>query len=128
MDAGLLSVALTMDAKSYPPPHGNASTMANLVAAVMGSKRNALSAGMSKIPGIRRTIPVQLAHAASFEKTKSGKRIYTMSLHDNPDQARDNFSQRAGRSPKGNLGLNGILCVNLFGDLAHFLSNSNPTK
>lgn len=88
MDRGLLSIAMTMDAKSYPPPHGNCINWGELGGRSLGVekerlKRNYIEAG-GQFNGL---FSFNLRTPPSPPATPSGKRIYTMSLHEQqPDQ------------------------------------------
>ena len=88
MKRKLLSVALTMDAKSYPPPHGNCINYGELGVRSMGVEKERLKRGYIETTGqFDALFSFNLRTPPSAEKTQSGKRIYTMSLHDKqPDQ------------------------------------------
>jgi hypothetical protein len=88
MERKLLSVALTMDAKSYPPPHGNCINYGELGGRSMGVEKERLKRGYIETTGqFDALFSFNLRTPPSAEKTQSGKRIYTMALHDKqPDQ------------------------------------------
>lgn len=88
MSAGLVSVALTLDAKSYPPPHGDCVNYGELGGRSPGiekarQKRDYVeSAG--QFDGL---FSFNLRTPPSDGDTPSGKRIYTLSLNEaQPDQ------------------------------------------
>lgn len=88
MNAGLISVALTLDAKSYPPPHGDCVNYGELGGRSPGiekarQKRDYVeSAG--QFDGL---FSFNLRTPPSDGDTPSGKRIYALSLHEaQPDQ------------------------------------------
>lgn len=88
MRAGLVSVALTLDAKSYPPPHGDCVNYGELGGRSPGiekarQKRDYVeSAG--QFDGL---FSFNLRTPPSDGDTPSGKRIYTLSLNEaQPDQ------------------------------------------
>lgn len=88
MNAGLVSVALTLDAKSYPPPHGDCVNYGELGGRSPGlgkarQKRDYVeSAG--QFDGL---FSFNLRTPPSGGDTPSGKRIYALSLNEaQPDQ------------------------------------------
>lgn len=88
MEHGILSVALTMDAKSYPPPHGNCINYGELGGRTMDIDKNRIKRNYIEIDGqFDGLFSFNLRTPPSPENTISGKRIFTMSLHDEqPDQ------------------------------------------
>jgi hypothetical protein len=87
MDCGLRSVALTMDAKSYPPPHGNCINYGELGGRSLGIEKERLKRGYIEDAGqFDALFSFNLRTPPSPAKTPSGKRIYAMSFHDKPDQ------------------------------------------
>jgi len=83
MEKGLLSIALTMDAKSYPPPHGNCVNYGEL-----GGRSNNVAKDRIKRNYVEETgqfdalFSFNLRTPPSPGKTPSGKRIHAMSLND----------------------------------------------
>ena len=88
MERGLLSIALTMDAKSYPPPHGSGINYGELGGRSFGVEKDRLKRGYVETAGqFDGMFSFNLRTPQSPEYTISGKRIYTMSLHEGqPDQ------------------------------------------
>lgn len=85
MENGLLSVALTMDAKSYPPPHGNCVNYGELGGRSMNkdAEKDRIKRNYIEVAGqFDALFSFNLRTPPSPEKTPSGKRIYTMSLND----------------------------------------------
>lgn len=90
MEKGFLSIAITMDMKSYPPPHGNCINYGEL-----GGR--SMAADKDKVRVKRNYIEVTGQFDAMFSynrrtppspvETSSGKRIFTMSLHDQQPDA-----------------------------------------
>jgi len=88
-EKGLLSVALTMDAKSYPPPHGNCVNYGELGGRSMDVDKERIKRNYIEIVGqFDGLFSFNLRTPPSPEKTQSGKRIYTMSVN---DQQPDDF-------------------------------------
>lgn len=88
MERGLLSIALTMDAKSYPPPHGNCVNYGELGGRSLGVEKERLKRNYVEV---RRQFDglfsFNLRTPPSPATTPSGNRIYTMLLHEEqPDQ------------------------------------------
>ena len=88
MQRGLLSIALTMDAKSYPPPHGNCVNYGELGGRSLGVEKERLKRNYIEVDGqFDGLFSFNLRTPPSPATTQSGKRIYTMRLHENqPDQ------------------------------------------
>jgi hypothetical protein len=88
MKQGLLSIVITMDMKSYPPPHGIGINYGELGGRSMGVEKERLKRGYIETTGqFDALFSFNLRTPPSGPKTASGKRIYTMSLHDEqPDQ------------------------------------------
>ncbi len=85
MDKGLVSVAITMDAKSYPPPHGIGINYGELGGRSMGVEKERIKRNYIEVAGqFDALFSFNLRTPPSPGKTPSGKRIYTMSLHDKP--------------------------------------------
>lgn len=90
MEKGLLSIAITMDMKSYPPPHGNCTNYGELGGRSMETDKD-------KVRVKRNYIEVTGQFGAMFSynlrtppsppQTQSGKRIFTLSLHDQQPDA-----------------------------------------
>jgi hypothetical protein len=88
MDRGLLSIALTMDAKSFPPPHGNCVNYGELGGRSSGVEKERLKRNYIELAGqFDGLFSFNLRTPPSPPTTPSGEKIYTMSLHENlPDQ------------------------------------------
>lgn len=88
MQRGLLSIAITMDAKSYPPPHGNCINYGELGGRSMGVEKERVKRNYIEVTGqFDALFSFNLRTPPSGGETTSGKRIFTMSLHDEqPDQ------------------------------------------
>lgn len=88
MEKGLLSIALTMDAKSYPPPHGKCVNYGELGGRTQGVEKNRIKRDYIEQSGqFDALFSFNLRTPPSVGETASGKRIYTMSLHETqPDQ------------------------------------------
>lgn len=88
MERGLLSIALTMDAKSYPPPHGSGVNYGELGGRSLGVEKERLKRNYIEVGGqFDGMFSFNLRTPPSPLNTPSGKRIYTMSLHERqPDQ------------------------------------------
>ena len=85
MERSLLSIALTMDAKSYPPPHGNCSNYGELGGRSLGVPKERLKRNYIEVDGqFDGLFSFNLRTPPSPITTQSGKRIYTMSLHEKP--------------------------------------------
>jgi hypothetical protein len=85
MEKGLVSIALTMDAKSYPPPHGNCVNYGELGGRSMNkdAEKDRIKRNYIEVAGqFDALFSFNLRTPPSPEKTQSGKRIYTMSLND----------------------------------------------
>ena len=85
---GLLSIALTMDAKSFPPPHGDCVNYGELGGRNPRDQTERQKRGYIETTGqFDGLFSFNLRTPPSPAVTRSGKRIYTMSLHDPaPDQ------------------------------------------
>lgn len=88
MKRGLLSIAITMDAKSYPPPHGNCINYGELGGRSLGVEKERVKRNYIEVTGqFDGLFSFNSRTPSSAAITQSGKRIYTMSLHDQqPDQ------------------------------------------
>ncbi len=88
MNEGLISIALTMDSKSYPPPHGDCVNYGELGGRSLGVEKERLKRKYVEVTGqFHGLFSFNLRTPPSTEKTSSGRRIYTMSLSDQqPDQ------------------------------------------
>ena len=88
MEHHLLSVALTMDAKSYPPPHGNCINYGELGGRSLGIEKERIKRNYIEVAGqFDGLFSFNLRTPPSDPKTPSGKRIHTMSMHEEaPDQ------------------------------------------
>lgn len=87
MERGLLSIALTMDSKSSPPP-GNCINYGEFGGRSVGVEKERLKRGYIETTGqFDGLFSFNLNTPPSTGPTLSGKRIYTMSLHEpQPDQ------------------------------------------
>jgi hypothetical protein len=87
---GLLSIAITMDAKSYPPPHGNCVNYGELGGRSMAAdaEKDRVKRNYIEVDGqFDALFSYNLRTPASPNQTKSGKKIHTMLLHDKqPDK------------------------------------------
>ena len=88
MKANLISIALTMDAKSYPPPHGDCTNYGELGGRSIGVEKERLKRSYVEESGqFDGLFSFNLRTPPSREDTSSGKQIYTMSLNENqPDK------------------------------------------
>jgi hypothetical protein len=88
MEHGLTSIMLTMDSKSYPPPHGDCVNYGELGGRSLGIEKERLKRGYIEISGqFDGLFSFNLRTPPSPKNTPSGKRIYTMSLNEKqPDQ------------------------------------------
>ena len=88
MDAGLLSIVLTMDAKSYPPPHGDCINYGELGGRSLGIEKDRLKRNYIEISGqFDGLFSFNLRTPESPVRTRSGKRIHSLSLsEDQPDK------------------------------------------
>lgn len=88
MQAGLVSIALTMDAKSYPPPHGNCINYGELGGRSAGVDKDRIKRDYVEVAGqFDGLFSFNLRTPPSPSLTASGKRIHTLSLRDEqPDQ------------------------------------------
>lgn len=88
MERGLLSIALTMDAKSYPPPHGNCVNYGELGGRSLGIEKERIKRNYIEVGGqFDGLFSFNLRTPPSPSTTASGKCIYTMLLHEKqPDQ------------------------------------------
>lgn len=102
MNQGLMSIALTMDAKSYPPPHGNCVNYGELGGRSLGIDKDRLKRGYIEVAGqFDGLFSFNLRTPPSPAKTPSGRRIHTMSLHDaQPDQLVQFLRERWESHPK----------------------------
>ena len=86
MDRGFTSIVLTMDAKSYPPPHGNCVNYGELGGRSLGVDKDRLKRRYVEVDGqFDGLFSFNLRTPPSPQITPSGKRIYTLGMHDNPD-------------------------------------------
>lgn len=88
MRVGLTSIALTMDSKSFPPPFGDCVNYGELGGKSAGVDKERLKRNYIEVDGqFDGLFSFNLRTPPSEEDTASGKRIYTLSLHDDqPDQ------------------------------------------
>ena len=88
MDAGLVSIILTMDAKSYPPPHGDCVNYGELGGRSAGSDKLRIKRDYIEIHGqFDGLFSFNLRTPESPAVTESGKRIHTLSLSESqPDK------------------------------------------
>ncbi|MCA0250496.1 MAG: BsaWI family type II restriction enzyme [Proteobacteria bacterium] len=90
MEKGLLSIAITMDMKSYPPPHGNCVNYGELGGRSMEADKDKIRVKrnyIEKTGQFDAMFSFNLRTPASPETTESGKRIFTMSVHDQQPDA-----------------------------------------
>ena len=105
MKAGLLSIALTMDAKSYPPPHGDCVNYGELGGRSVGVTKDRLKRNYVEVDGqFDGLFSYNLRTPPSPSSTRSGSRIHTLSLSENqPDELVrflvDRWSLYVGRAP-----------------------------
>jgi hypothetical protein len=87
IERGLTSIVLTMDAKSYPPPHGNCVNYGELGGRSVGVDKDRLKRRYVEVDGqFDGLFSFNLRTPPSQANTPSGKRIYTMLMHEEPDQ------------------------------------------
>ncbi|MGY3406071.1 hypothetical protein ACVWZV_002184 [Bradyrhizobium sp. GM5.1] len=88
MQRNLLSILITLDMKSYPPPHGQGINYGELGGRSMAVEKERLKRGYIEAAGqFDGLFSFNLRTPPSTGATKSGKRIYTMSLHNpQPDE------------------------------------------
>jgi hypothetical protein len=88
MRQGLLSVGLTLDAKSFPPPHGDCVNYGELGGRSFETEKARIKRDYVEKHGqFDGLFSFNLRTPSSGEQTPSGKRIYTLGLHDKqPDQ------------------------------------------
>ena len=88
MAEGLMSIALTMDAKSYPPPHGDCINYGELGGRSRGVEKDRLKRNYVEVNGqFDGLFSFNLRTPESPAQTPSGKRIHTLSLSDDqPDK------------------------------------------
>ena len=88
MAAGLLSIVLTMDSKSFPPPHGNCINYGELGGRSHDVEKDRLKRNYIEVKGqFEALFSFNRRTPESFTQTLSGKRIYTLSLsEDQPDK------------------------------------------
>ncbi len=81
MDRGLTSIALTMDAKSYPPPHGNCVNYGELGGRSMGVDKERIKRDYIEATGqFDGLFSFNLRTPPSPANTASGKKIFTLPL------------------------------------------------
>lgn len=86
MQRGLLSVAITMDSKSYPPPHGIGINYGELGGRSFDVGKDRLKRNYIEAAGqFDGLFSYNLRTPPSPEKTASGKRIYTLSFAEAKD-------------------------------------------
>ncbi|MCY3536309.1 MAG: hypothetical protein F4162_03405 [Synechococcus sp. SB0676_bin_10] len=88
MTAGLLSIVLTMDAKSFPPPHGDCINYGELGGRSHGVEKDRLKRNYVEVNGqFDALFSFNCRTPESSAQTPSGKRIYTLCLsEDQPDK------------------------------------------
>ncbi len=90
MQQGLLSILITMDAKSYPPPHGIGINFGELGGRTMAVDKDKVRLKRGYIENAGQfdaLFSFNLRTPPSPANTPSGKYIYTMSLHDKQPDA-----------------------------------------
>lgn len=99
MDAGLISIALTMDAKSYPPPHGPCINFGELGGRSEGVEKERIKRDYVERSGqFDALFSFNLRTPASAGDTPSGKRIFRLGLADAQPDALVQFLTEAWRS------------------------------
>ena len=88
MNAGFASIILTMDAKSYPPPHGDCVNYGELGGRSVGKEQRRIKRDYVEVHGqFDGLFSFNLRTPESPPETASGKRIHALSLHDSqPDK------------------------------------------
>lgn len=88
MNRGLTSIAITMDSKSYPPPHGLGVNYGELGGRSMGVDKERLKRRYVENDGqFDAMFSYNLRTPESAATTPSGKRIFTLKLHEQqPDK------------------------------------------
>lgn len=88
MEKDLVSIAVTMDAKSYPPPHGDCTNYGELGGRSVNVSKDRIKRGYVEVNGqFDGLFSYNLRTPPSPRHTPSGKRIYTLSLSEpQPDQ------------------------------------------
>jgi hypothetical protein len=85
MERDLVSIALTMDAKSLPPPHGDCVNYGELGGRSLGVEKERLKRNYVEVAGqFSALFSFNLRTPPSRGETPSGRQIYTMSLHEEP--------------------------------------------
>ena len=90
MEKGLISIAITMDMKSYPPPHGNCVNYGELGGRSMEDDKDKVRVKRNYIEVTGQfdaMFSYNLRTPPSPPQTQSGKRIFTLSLHDEQPDA-----------------------------------------
>ena len=88
MEAGFASIILTMDAKTYPPPHGDCVNYGELGGRSVGKQQQRIKRDYVEVHGqFDGLFSFNLRTPESPLQTSSGKRIHTLSLSDpQPDK------------------------------------------
>ena len=88
MENGLTSILVTMDAKSYPPPHGNCINYGELGGRSLDVEKARIKRNYVELTGqFDGLFSFNSRTPPSAPVTPSGKRIHTMSFHEpHPDQ------------------------------------------
>jgi hypothetical protein len=88
MQRGLTSIAITMDAKSYPPPHGQGINYGELGGRTLGVEKERLKRRYVENDGqFDAMFSYNLRTPESLADTTSGKRIMTLGMHEQqPDK------------------------------------------
>lgn len=88
MNRGLTSIAITMDAKSYPPPHGAGVNFGELGGRSMAVDKDRIKRRYVENDGqFDGMFSYNLRTPPSSAETPSGKKIYTLKMHEpHPDQ------------------------------------------
>ena len=88
MEAGFASIILTMDAKAYPPPHGNCVNYGELGGRSVGKDQPRIKRDYVEVHGqFDGLFSFNLRTPESPPQTPSGKRIHTLSLSEpQPDK------------------------------------------
>lgn len=103
MERGLLSIALTMDAKSYPPPHGDCVNYGELGGRSLGIEKERIKRSYVEDRGqFDALFSFNARTPPSAAETPSSRRIYAMGLHDAQPDTLVNFLVAAWTLRSGN--------------------------
>ena len=109
MQRGLTSIAITMDAKSYPPPHGQGINYGELGGRSIGVEKDRIKRRYVENDGqFDAMFSYNLRTPESPATTPSGKRIYTLTMHQQQPDKLVTFLQRQWKIFSQANGLNAI--------------------